>query len=216
MTQSTQYAAGEWTHLFGAGNRETRCRIVVDVGAAKVIAAQEWTGLKFEDVRGERLADIHDSVINANEANKDPAEFDLAVSEALPNWAKRPAEEYAAVDGARAGAAVTNKKKYAVLLTLISSGGRVGQGLLGSGQPLTWDCEPETETERAIFSRINRETLEVVEVVPMEGDDWREFEDAGAEATFLANVANGHGFAEALNLASASTKERSAGSVPRG
>ena len=211
----TKYATGEWNHLFGAGSQETRCRIVVDVDAAKVVAAQEWTGLKFEDVRGDRLADLDDSVINANEANNDPSEFDLAVSEALPNWAKRPAEEYAAVDGARAGAAVTNKMKYAVLLTLISAQGCVGQGLLGNAQPFTWDRESEAETERAIFSRINPETLEVVEVVSMDGDDWREFEGSHAEASFRVNVMNGQSLATALQGVPASMNERSARSAPR-
>lgn len=88
-TNSQNFASGEWAHLFGPGLQETRCRIVIDLDQSKVIAAQEWTGLKFEDVRGDRLADISDSVINANNADENPIEFDLELSSQLPQWAAR-------------------------------------------------------------------------------------------------------------------------------
>jgi len=65
---------------------------------------------------------------------------------------------------------------FKVMLTLRSACGCVGQGILGTGQPLTWDVDPVNETVHAIFSRIDVDTLHVVEIVEMDGDDWREFE----------------------------------------
>lgn len=84
----SKFATGEWMHLFGAGRRETRCRIVIDLELAKVSAAQEWTGVKFVDIRGDRLKDLDDSVIDANAANLDPDEFSLEQSDELPEWAR--------------------------------------------------------------------------------------------------------------------------------
>lgn len=78
---------GEWPHLFGPGLKETRCRIVLDVEQSRVLAAQEWTGLKFEDVRGERLANLNESVIGANEAHDDPQDWGLTSIDELPAWA---------------------------------------------------------------------------------------------------------------------------------
>ena len=60
-----KFATGDWMHLFGPGMRETRCRIVIDLEQSKMVAAQEWTGLKFEDIRGDRLKDLAESVIEA-------------------------------------------------------------------------------------------------------------------------------------------------------
>ena len=98
-----------------------------------------------------------------------------------------------------------NLPNFKVMLTLRSSCGCVGQGILGTGQPLTWDVDPVNETVQAIFSRIDVVTLHVVEVVEMDGDDWREFEDGSAEASLVANVANGHSLEAALDGVPAST-----------
>lgn len=92
-----------------------------------------------------------------------------------------------------------------VMLTLRSACGCVGQGILAADQPLTWDVAPDSETVQAIFSRIDVDTLRVVEVVEMDGDDWREFEDSNAEASLVANVANGHSLETALGGVPAST-----------
>lgn len=88
--------------------------------------------------------------------------------------------------------------QYRVLLTLRSACGCVGQGVLGTGQALTWDREPDRETVQAIFCRINAATLATVETVQMDGEDWREFEECHAEAALVANVLNGHSLATAL------------------
>lgn len=89
MTAAVNFATGEWSHLFGVGSKETRCRIVIDLEQSKLIAAQEWTGLKFEDVRGERLNDLAESVISANNAHEDPCDFGLELTSVLPEWAAR-------------------------------------------------------------------------------------------------------------------------------
>ncbi|MBK6616622.1 hypothetical protein [Ottowia sp.] len=98
--------------------------------------------------------------------------------------------------------------KFKVMLTLRTSCGCVGQGVLGTGNLLTWDADPVNETVQAILSRINVETLEVVEVIEMDGDDWREFEESHAEASLVANVANGHSLEAALESVPASLVER--------
>lgn len=64
-----KYAIGDWYHMFGPGRRETRCRIVIDLEQSKLVAAQEWTGLKFVDVLGDRLKDLAESVIEVNQAH---------------------------------------------------------------------------------------------------------------------------------------------------
>lgn len=85
--KQSQYASGEWTHLFGAGSKETRCRIAIDLGQSKLVAAQEWTGLKFEDVLGERLKDLAESVIEVNEAHTNLGDWCLELTTEMPEWA---------------------------------------------------------------------------------------------------------------------------------
>lgn len=87
---------------------------------------------------------------------------------------------------------------FKVLLTLHTSCGCVGQGVLGAGNHLTWTAEPDGETVQAVFSRYSAETMTIVEVAQMNGDEWREFEDSHAEAALVANVANGHSLAVAI------------------
>lgn len=81
------FAAGEWNHLFGVGSKETRCRIVIDLEQSKMIAAQEWTGLKFENLRGDRLKDLAESVIEVNEAHANLNDWNLELTSELPAWA---------------------------------------------------------------------------------------------------------------------------------
>lgn len=84
-----KYAAGEWNHLFGVGGKETRCRIVIDLEQPRLIAAQEWTGLKFEDVRGDRLRDLAESVIEVNEAHANLDDWKFERTSELPSWTGR-------------------------------------------------------------------------------------------------------------------------------
>lgn len=83
-----KFASGTWMHLFGPGARETQCRVVIELELSKIIAAQEWTGLKYEDVQAERLTDLADSVIGANDAHDTPEDWGLELSNELPDWAK--------------------------------------------------------------------------------------------------------------------------------
>ncbi|QXW20221.1 hypothetical protein KXJ72_18150 (plasmid) [Comamonas aquatica] len=84
--QKLRFATGDWMHLFGPGKVETRCRIVIDVSTSVLLAAQEWTGLKFEDIKGERLKDLAASVIDANDAHLALDDFDLKPTKQLPQW----------------------------------------------------------------------------------------------------------------------------------
>lgn len=82
-----KYASGSWDHLFGPGKRATNCRIAIDLEESKLIAAQEWTGLKFEDVLSERLEDLSESVIEVNEAHKDLTSWYAELTDVIPAWA---------------------------------------------------------------------------------------------------------------------------------
>lgn len=100
---------------------------------------------------------------------------------------------------------------FKVMLTLRTSCGCVGQGVLGTGKALTWDADSVGETMQAILGRIDAETLEIVEVVEMDGDDWREFEEVHAEASLVAYVANGYSLEEALQEMQASQAQSTGG-----
>lgn len=85
-TSSSKFATGDWFHLFGHGSCETQCRIVIDVEKSFLVAAQEWTGLKFVDINGERFKDLAQSVIDVNEAAVDPESHCLMCVDVLPKW----------------------------------------------------------------------------------------------------------------------------------
>lgn len=84
-----KYAHGEWSHLFGDGKngaKETHCRIVIDLEKAVVVAAQEWTGLKFEDIHGDRVKSLAESAVEVNEAHLDFDLWNPVFSNNLPEW----------------------------------------------------------------------------------------------------------------------------------
>ena len=87
----TRFATGDWYHIFGIGGGETRCRIVIDLEEEKLVAAQEWTGDKFKDIRGVRLNDLSESVIEVNQLLSSLGEWapDPEFSNQLPGWAQR-------------------------------------------------------------------------------------------------------------------------------
>ena len=82
------FATGEWTHLFGPGRKETRCRILIDIEEGKLIAAQEWTGLKFVDMGKARFDDLRESVIDVNEAHSSLQDWNYELVSEMPHWAK--------------------------------------------------------------------------------------------------------------------------------
>lgn len=83
-----KYAVGSWCHLFGPGRSESRCRIVVDLETAMLVAAQVWTGLKYVEILGERLNDLSVSVIEVNQAHlhTDLWAPELELQDELPDW----------------------------------------------------------------------------------------------------------------------------------
>ena len=86
--EAQKYATGDWMHLFSDNTRrETRCRVLIDLEQSKLVKAQEWTGLKFEDLLGASLDDLAESVIDANEAHLDPVAHGLETTFELPQWA---------------------------------------------------------------------------------------------------------------------------------
>ncbi len=86
---TAKFVVGEWSHIFGAGNSETRCRIVIDLKKSSLVAAQEWVGYKFVAIHGERLKDLAESVIEVNVAHENIDEWapDPVLTDVLPDWA---------------------------------------------------------------------------------------------------------------------------------
>lgn len=79
--------AGYWEHLFGPGSRASQCRIVIDQESSTLLAAQVWVGIKFEDLDRASLANLADSLFNANSVHLDPTEFSLELVTEMPKWA---------------------------------------------------------------------------------------------------------------------------------
>ncbi len=63
-----------------------------------------------------------------------------------------------------------------ILVTLHTTCGSVGQGWLDYGSKILWDMEPEKEIKAAILSRVDAQTLDVLELVKIDGDAWRALE----------------------------------------
>lgn len=79
---------GNWNHLFGPGNAETECRIVVDVVNDTLVAAQAHDGLKWFDLSSAERADLAESLFDANDVCKNPGDWALVEIDGLPNWAQ--------------------------------------------------------------------------------------------------------------------------------
>lgn len=100
--QPPTYVHGTWTHLFGPGSSETTLRILYDTTQERLIAGQYMNNGRWHDLRSDDLADVEDSLKNANpEALDRPAEFGLEVSSGMPSWACTQAPEEAVVSNER-------------------------------------------------------------------------------------------------------------------
>jgi hypothetical protein len=83
-----RFAAGDWTHLFGVGGRETECRVVIDCEKQElVVASERVSAMHFQEIRGARFRDLAESVIAANEAHQDPEGHGLVRCDLMPTWA---------------------------------------------------------------------------------------------------------------------------------
>lgn len=76
-----------------------------------------------------------------------------------------------------------------ILKTIRTSCGSVAQGFITSD--LTWDSDPVNETVQVIFSRIDLDTMQVLEIVQIDGDAWREAEDSGEVKKLLKRMKKG-------------------------
>ena len=113
-----KFAIGNWYHHFGVGSKETRCRIVIDLEQSKLIAAQEWTGLKFEDILGDRLMNLAESVIDVNQAHAKIDDWapDPELTDDLPDWANpRKVARTTQMEGAVLASVPSGELKSAVL-----------------------------------------------------------------------------------------------------
>jgi len=112
---NSRFAAGDWMHLFEVGGRETECRVAIDSEKGELLIAMERvSSMAFQEIRGARFRDLAESVINANEAHKDPEEHGLERSSELPAWAAAILVERDQVSG--------NVQVFAVAVESESSG----------------------------------------------------------------------------------------------
>jgi hypothetical protein len=68
---------GYWTHLFGVGRAQTRCRILIDCGEGCLLAAQAVTDDGWRNLTAAERDDLADSLFNANDAGERPGELGL-------------------------------------------------------------------------------------------------------------------------------------------
>lgn len=77
---------GEWTHLFGPGRIETRCRIVIDVAIEELVAAMAFDGQQWLPLSAAERRDLAESLFDANSVSDDPEEWGLVSTGSLPEW----------------------------------------------------------------------------------------------------------------------------------
>ncbi len=82
------YLTGTWEHIF-LGTQPSNVRLVFDSASSKIIAMQHISGSgTFSLASAEEIADVLDSILNANpEALTQPEEFGLTAVATLPQWA---------------------------------------------------------------------------------------------------------------------------------
>lgn len=82
------YITGNWGHIFPSSQSERDLRFVLDTNTNKVIAMQIRTGSGYQHATKEEMADVEDSLLNANEdAIKHPEDWGLVAVAMLPDWA---------------------------------------------------------------------------------------------------------------------------------
>jgi len=76
-----------WGHIFGSREGERDVRFVFDKEDNKLVSAEIMINNWFSPATPEEIADLEDSLINANPESLDPETTDLIVSDDLPEWA---------------------------------------------------------------------------------------------------------------------------------
>lgn len=80
-----------WSHLFGPSSAETEVCFVYDRTAGRIVAMAAHRGYKWGDCSPAEMADVEDSLKNANsEALEDPESWGMVECDAndFPDWAK--------------------------------------------------------------------------------------------------------------------------------
>lgn len=86
-----------WGHIFRDGEPEIMTRFVFDLEDRRLVAGgyqggYSQSGPWWADMSAEMLADLQDSLVNANpDALDNPEYWGLLSSDELPEWAARPA-----------------------------------------------------------------------------------------------------------------------------
>jgi len=80
-----RYVHGEWEHIFFS--RPVKTRFVFDRCCEKIVYMQVRENDYWRPASHMDIADVQDSVLNANEAIDNPAEYGLTESDEPPQWA---------------------------------------------------------------------------------------------------------------------------------
>jgi len=92
VSDSPRYLVSDsWSHLFGPGSAETEVCFVYDCKVERIVAMAAKAGYKWVECSRAEIADVEDSLKNANEeALDDPESWDMVECDAedLPDWAK--------------------------------------------------------------------------------------------------------------------------------
>lgn len=63
---------------------------------------------------------------------------------------------------------------------------------------MTWDVDPVNETVQAVFALLEDITFTVLEVVAIDGDEWRECEEGDSLTRLVRMIRHGKGLKESL------------------
>ncbi len=89
MPQTRYLVASSWGHIFDDVEGERMTDWVLDRESNKLVAATYMFEHKVYDASPEMLADLEDSVVNANsECLESPGDWDLEETDDLPDWAQ--------------------------------------------------------------------------------------------------------------------------------
>lgn len=87
LADEPRYIHGNWNHIFADSTTDRDLRFVFDTTTQQVVAMQILTGRGYEDATPAAIADVQDSLLNANaEVLDDPEANDLKVTSELPDW----------------------------------------------------------------------------------------------------------------------------------
>jgi len=82
------YVHGNWSHIFHDNGPDTPVRFAMDARDGTVLAMDVQNGATWRRASALEVADVQDSLLNANDVLTEPGQWGLTVSGQLPEWAQ--------------------------------------------------------------------------------------------------------------------------------